>query len=102
MKEKKTAVITIRTTEEINEALIMRAEEKQWTKAQLAESIIREYIYGADETESEEAKEIIDHMHEKNSNLQELASWAISTNKFETFRLGIEVWKALIEEANKN
>lgn len=98
MKEKKTAVITIRTTEYINEWLTEKAEEKEWTKAQLVENIIKEFVYGTDEEENEEAKEIFQYIQEKKCDIDELAGWAISNNKFETFRLGIEVWKTLIAE----
>ena len=101
MKEKKTAVITIRTTEYINEWLTEKAEEKQWTKAQLVENIIKEFVYGTDEAENEEAKEIFQYIQESKCDLDKLAKWTINNNKFETFRLGLEVWKTLIAERER-
>lgn len=101
MKEKKTAVITVRTTEYINEWLTEKAEEKQWTKAQLVENIIKEFVYGTDEEENEKAKEIFKYIQESKCDIDKLAEWAINNDKFEAFRLGLEVWKMLIEERER-
>lgn len=97
IKEKKNAVITLRTTEYINEWLENKAEEKGWAKAQLTENIIRQYVYKEEEKETDEAKEIIKYINENKCNINDLTKWAIETGKFETFRLGIEVWKTFIE-----
>lgn len=50
MKEKKTVVITLRTTERVKKKLEEEAIEKSWTISQLAEKIISKYI---EEKESE-------------------------------------------------
>lgn len=44
MKEKKTQVITFRTTEAVKEKLGEEAEGKGWTISQLAERIIAQYV----------------------------------------------------------
>lgn len=101
IKEKKSAVITLRTTEEINEWLENKAEEKGWTKAQLTENIIRRYVYEEDDKETDEAKEIIKYINENKCDISDLTKWAIETGKFETFRLGLEVWKTFIDNQEK-
>ena len=44
MKEKKTEVITYRTTPAIKQRLQQEAEERGWSISQLSERIIEEYI----------------------------------------------------------
>ena len=44
MKEKKTVVITLRTTERVKKKLEEEAIEKSWSISQLAEKIISKYI----------------------------------------------------------
>ena len=70
-------------------------------KAQLVENIIKEFVYGTDEAENEEAKEIFQYIQESKCDLDKLAKWTINNNKFETFRLGLEVWKTLIAERER-
>lgn len=43
MKEKKTEVITFRTTERVKEKLGIEAEKRGWSISQLVERIIAEY-----------------------------------------------------------
>lgn len=43
MKEKKTVVITYRTTDQVKEKLQQIADEKGWSISQLTERIINEY-----------------------------------------------------------
>ena len=54
MKEKKTAVITLRTTETTRKKLEIEAEERGWTISQLAEKILTSYT----EQKKEEEKRI--------------------------------------------
>lgn len=44
MKEKKTEVITYRTTPAIKQSLQQEAEERGWSISQLSERIIEEYV----------------------------------------------------------
>lgn len=43
MKEKKTEVITFRTTPRVKEYLQQEADEKEWSISQLSQKIIEEY-----------------------------------------------------------
>ena len=58
MKEKKTEVITIRTTARIRKALEKAAEEREWTTSKMAEKILSTWA------EQEETKAINIHFQQ--------------------------------------
>lgn len=64
MKEKKTEVITIRTTSRTRKALEKAAEEREWTTSKMAEKILSAWA------EQEENKEV--HINFQQNTIQNI------------------------------
>ena len=106
MKEKKTTIITVRTSERIREELEVIAAEKQWSISQLAEQIIADYLNPADAqiTQNEEADviKLLDLIEAQGKiDRQKLIRIAAENNLLSTLR-GMGVFTdGLIKEHNE-
>lgn len=61
MNEKRTKQLNIRVTEETHDIIVREAEKIGWTKASLAERILREWAQGTKENKSGAIQFIINH-----------------------------------------
>lgn len=104
MKEKKNAIITLRTTDTVKDFLEQEAADRGWTTSQLAESIIARYASSGetrkrDAVEASEAGKILRYIAETNcKSFKELTKWAIEQDLMETFQLSVPIWQAILEE----
>ena len=104
MKEKKSAVLTIRLSETTKRKLEDEAEERGWSPSKLAEKILSEYIDEDEKREREieeenKAKEMLEYIEKSGcDNLIELTKWVIENNALETYNLSAAVWTEIIKE----
>lgn len=83
MEEKKKAIITIRTTEQLKSDLEEEAARRGWTLSQLAESILSETIDEYDLREEETIKTILNLIDAGTlKNMKDIARWSIQNKKW--------------------
>lgn len=99
MKEKKTAIITIRCTETTKQKLEEEAERYDWSVSQLAGKIIADYTEEREKNEFEQAKKIFSYIKESQcTSLIELTQWALENNCNEEVKNSLPIWKGIFEE----
>ena len=102
MENKKSAVITFRTTPEVKAELEYRAEKFGWSVSQDVENRLTDDMMNDLDYATETAETVMDliQKHEIKS-VTELTKWAIKNNQFEQLLLSQELWITLIKEANE-
>lgn len=106
MKEKKTTIITVRTTEWVREELEEMAKEKQWSISQLVEQIILDYFDPANaeitQNEGERVIKLLDLIEKQDEiNLRTTVKLAVENDLLTTLK-GMEFFiDQIIKEHNE-
>ena len=99
MKEKKTAIITIRCTETIKQKLEKEAELYDWSISQIAGKIIADHTEEREKNELEQAKKIFNFIEDNQcTSITELTKWALENNCSEEVKNSLPIWKSIFEE----
>lgn len=106
MKEKKTSIITVRTTEWVREELEAIAYEKQWSISQLVEQIILDYLdpINAQITQDDEqnALKLLNLIEKQGTiDLKTVIKLAIENNLLTTFKGMGAMITQIIKEHNE-
>lgn len=102
MENKRTAVITFRTTPEVKAELEFRAEKFGWSVSQYVENRLTDDIMNDLDYAEESAGQILELIQNKEiKSITELTKWAIENGQFEELLLSVDLWQKLIDEVNK-
>lgn len=99
MANKKAAIITFRTTNEVRAELEYRADKYGWSVSQYVENLITNQITEELDDAEDYAEEIIKKIENNEiKNITELAQWAITNNCLTEINITVDLWKAILEE----
>lgn len=96
---KKSAVITFRTSEDVKMKLEQQAQQFGWSISQLIETILTEKIEDQEDIQEMLALELLKEIESKKiRSTADITRWAIKNRCVELISMSIDMWQAVIRE----